>query len=273
MFSKKVDLRSRKAMIDFLRNHFRYDTMSSWNKMTSYANNVKLWNLGLTSEQMDAAFELLETDFWEEIWDVVEAFEARQGHEYAIRTNGRSGGYLVLYRSYIKTLDYRSVCTCCGQRNYKRVQEDCPQDMNPAMWNALKGLYPGWTVKVYLERPEVEALDIEPSEKEQMIQLYKRIADNATFDRKCGRCGSNARVNYDTPPSTVEVQPSGIDDDGDDFEEWSIEDLRERVRVVMDFDKTCDDLRESFVSMLEDYEVSEETIMVPQTVKVLQPRA
>ena len=47
MFSVKVDMRSRKAMTEFLENHFRYSTMNSWNGSTSYANNVKYYNLDL----------------------------------------------------------------------------------------------------------------------------------------------------------------------------------------------------------------------------------
>jgi len=41
MFFKPVDLRSQKAMVEFLSNHFRYNTMNSWNNSTSYANNIK----------------------------------------------------------------------------------------------------------------------------------------------------------------------------------------------------------------------------------------
>ena len=44
-FYEKVDLRSRKDMVDFLENHFRYFTMNSWNRSTSFANNMKLYNL------------------------------------------------------------------------------------------------------------------------------------------------------------------------------------------------------------------------------------
>lgn len=45
MFFKEVDLTDRKAMIFFLANHFRYYTINPWNRLTSYANNVKLQNL------------------------------------------------------------------------------------------------------------------------------------------------------------------------------------------------------------------------------------
>ena len=56
MYYTKVDMRSRKAMVNFLENHFRYSTMNSWNNSTSYANNVKYYNLDLTNEQTDKFF-------------------------------------------------------------------------------------------------------------------------------------------------------------------------------------------------------------------------
>ena len=38
---------TRKQMIDFLSDHFRYHTMNSWNNATSYARCVKLNRLSL----------------------------------------------------------------------------------------------------------------------------------------------------------------------------------------------------------------------------------
>ena len=57
-FHQKLDYRSRKAMVGFLKNHFRYDTMSSWNRASSYANNMKIRNLGLTSEQASRLYDM-----------------------------------------------------------------------------------------------------------------------------------------------------------------------------------------------------------------------
>jgi hypothetical protein len=39
-FQTKVDHRSRSAMVEFLKGHYRYDTMNSWNRSTAYANNI-----------------------------------------------------------------------------------------------------------------------------------------------------------------------------------------------------------------------------------------
>ena len=71
-FSKSVDMRSRRAMTEYLTGHFRYSTMNSWNQSTSYANNVKVYNLGLTKEQEDKLYAMLETsEFYTYINDLL----------------------------------------------------------------------------------------------------------------------------------------------------------------------------------------------------------
>ena len=50
MFYKEVDKRYKEAMIAFLKKHLRYDTMNSWNKSTTYANNIKLYKFDKPAE-------------------------------------------------------------------------------------------------------------------------------------------------------------------------------------------------------------------------------
>lgn len=100
VFVKDVDRNDIEAMRRFLDEHFRYWTMSSWNRLESYAHNVKLHRLGLTSEQLDRAFELLDEDidtsaFWDGVHELINDFYEETG--YLAGFNGRSGGYLVLY--------------------------------------------------------------------------------------------------------------------------------------------------------------------------------
>jgi len=97
MFYQKVDLRSRSDMIDFLTNHYRYNTMNSWNQSTSYANKMKIHSV-IPSEFSDKAFELFETeDFYFEINDLIHFFDESHNYEFQAGFNGRSAGYLVLY--------------------------------------------------------------------------------------------------------------------------------------------------------------------------------
>lgn len=92
MYYKEVNLKSNKECFDFLRNHFTYDTMNSWNKLRSIANNVKLYNLPV--DYCEAA-EALEYDDYFAINETIKDWE--EDHPgYEVVFNGRSGGYLVL---------------------------------------------------------------------------------------------------------------------------------------------------------------------------------
>ncbi len=54
--------RTKKEMIEYLSNHFRYHTLRSWNRMTSYAHNVKIYNLPWKSKDDESkAYDLVST--------------------------------------------------------------------------------------------------------------------------------------------------------------------------------------------------------------------
>ena len=91
MFYKKVNKRNNKEMFEFLKKHFEYWTMSSWNGLYSIANNVKLYNLGLDYELL----ELLRLDNYYTINSIIEEWEQKHKN-YSVGFNGRSAGYLVL---------------------------------------------------------------------------------------------------------------------------------------------------------------------------------
>lgn len=118
-FETPVDLRSRSAMQEFLQRHFRYFTGNSLNRSTSYAQCIKMNRLGLNREQFSRAWEILEIDFWGEIQYPIETFTRANGGAWTMCANGRSGGYLVLYRSALEDTGYRSWCPSRGQRNYQ----------------------------------------------------------------------------------------------------------------------------------------------------------
>jgi hypothetical protein len=60
----------------------------------------------------------------------------------------------------------------------------------------------------------------------------------------------------------------GIDMD-EDFDEWSLSELRDRVRLVQELDALADRMVELGIQMAKDYSVMEVEISVPQTQKVL----
>lgn len=55
----------------------------------------------------------------------------------------------------------------------------------------------------------------------------------------------------------------------EDFEEWSIPELRERVRLIQELDQLADTLVSFAISLTDAYDVEEETYFVPQTRQML----
>lgn len=122
LFFKRVDKRSRAAMTAYLADHFRYDTMRSWNRSTSYACNMKLYKLGLDREMEDRLWDMIQVpEFYDRINELVEDFNWKHNYLWQAGWNGRSGGYLVLYQGGTEPSGYRSFCTMCGQKNYASV--------------------------------------------------------------------------------------------------------------------------------------------------------
>ena len=217
MYYKEVDKRYRETVISFLKNHFRYSTMNSWNGSTSYANNIKLHNVEKPEAiDSDTWWEMLWITEWQEkLNDLLEDFGRKNNWQWQTGINGRSGGYVVLYRGGIKPSGYESYCTHCGQKNYQAVA------------NGDIGV--------------------------------------------CGRCDAKARVNFKQTHMQVFSWPGKSVDEYEDFESWTLSEIRERVELVQDFDRLCDDIAVEYVNLCKNYRVSEEEILVPKTIKVLEP--
>lgn len=110
MYSKTINKQSYKEMYDYLHDHFTYYTMNSWNGLRSIANNVKLYNLDVDTE---LALRALEEDDYCTIDQVISDWEDEHPG-YKVGFNGRSGGYLVLYREkdnqHVFEEEYESPC-------------------------------------------------------------------------------------------------------------------------------------------------------------------
>ena len=168
--------RGRDSMIDYLKNHFRYNTMNSWNGSTSYARCIKFSKLDLNTEQVNACYRMLQVDSaWEAVIDIQHQFAHRHQHEWQMGFNGRSGGYIVLYMGGVR--DGKTFC------------------------------WPGKSI-----------------------------------------------------------------DQHEDFADWTDEDLGERIRVVWDFDKTCEHMVAAFVEYATNHTVEEETVLVPKKIFVAKPK-
>jgi hypothetical protein len=210
-YFKTIDTRSRKEMVEFLTNHFRYDTMRSWNRSTSYANNMKIYNLGLDKLDLDMAYDLLEMDdFNGEISIIIRDWDAEQSNLWKA---GFNGGYLVLYQSKLEPTGHKSRCIKCGQLNFESITEG---------------------------------------------------------SNKCGRCGALARVDFLKTHMHVMTYAGRSTDQGEDFSDWDMYSLKERVRLVQSFDQLCDDIVAQVKYCCKAYKIVEKEICVPKTIKVLQ---
>ena len=97
---------------------------------------------------------------------------------------------------------------------------------------------------------------------------FKSVTETGTV---CGRCGKSDRIDYLKPPMQSYTYPSrGIDMD-EDYGDWSIQDLRDRVRLVQELDALADEMVQQAVQIAMDYSVEEVEILVPQTRVVLVP--
>lgn len=183
----------RKQMIEFLANHFRYDTMNSWNAATSYAANVKVYNF-VPEEFLDAAYNLTQcSKAYDAIDGLIRQFAERYDYRYQIWFNGRSGGYLVL-----------------GQGGCEK-----------------KVIYPDADFKAdngYNGRAYADGYG------------WKSKAEA----KKAGLLNKTVRRIYTQPGKGLDMER--------DYEDWTTDDLKERVALVKDFDETVEQCKAAFLA-------------------------
>ena len=99
-YTAGVDVCNTKSMWNFLKSHYTYYTLNSWNRQKSIAHNVKLYNLKLDGDWTVAMRYLFDEGdagcLQLNIEEEIRAFEDKYPY-YEVASNGRSGGYLVIY--------------------------------------------------------------------------------------------------------------------------------------------------------------------------------
>lgn len=99
-FNKTHSKMSLQDKLNYINKHFYYFTMNSWNRTKTLANNVKIYNLPLTTEQKNKFYEIAEDEnlsqeLYNNINYLLYDFEA-QNPGLEVYFNGRSGGYIVI---------------------------------------------------------------------------------------------------------------------------------------------------------------------------------
>lgn len=95
---------------------------------------------------------------------------------------------------------------------------------------------------------------------------YQSISESGNV---CGVCGQPAHIDYTKMPMRVVVYPGRGTDDDRDYADLSLDELRDRVRLVQEFDRLADRLVKQAVYLAKNYSVQEEEYFVPQTRKAL----
>ena len=185
LFSQRVDKRSRAEMTAYLSGHFRYNTMNSWNRSTSYACNMKLYKLGLDRETEDKLWDMIQVpEFYERLNERIEDFNRQHNYLWQAGWNGHSGGYLVLYQGGTKPSRYRSYCTKCGQKNYTSIAETgnwCGVCNEEARVDYIKPpmqifSFPGRDVDMDEDFEDWSLYELQ--QRTELVQEFDRLADD-----------------------------------------------------------------------------------------------
>ncbi len=184
-FSVPVDKRSRKAMEAYLGGHFRYDTMNSWNRATSYACNMKVDPMAFDGEISDKLLDMVEvTEFYDELGKLIQAFNQEHDYLWQAGWNGRSGGYLVLYQGQLQPTQHRSYCTSCGQKNFESVSKNGKRCGVCGKETRVDFIAPPMQIVTYPGRGTDQGEDFsewslsELQQRTALVQEFDRLADD-----------------------------------------------------------------------------------------------
>lgn len=132
-----IDISSDKQMFNFLKDHFQYYTMNSWNRLKSIAHNVKIYNLKLSGDHW-TALTFLQNDDYFVVNMMIEDWEAEHPG-YKVGFNGRSGGYLVLYSdSSNRCVLPEDVDECESYEEYKRYCREYYGSVKANRWDLVR---------------------------------------------------------------------------------------------------------------------------------------
>lgn len=173
-------LRTRKEMEEYLSSHFRYYTMNNWNRSMSFARNIKIHNIDAPKEIKDTMYDMLDVnDIWSTsgIEDLIDDFDYKHDFKFQIGTNGRSGGYLVLYQGTREKDSHKSKCPNCGIRTWYEPGIKCTKCGEGTLVK-----YDGYNVFTFPGKSFPEDTDYKHYSIEELRWLINIVWD---FDQTC----------------------------------------------------------------------------------------
>lgn len=108
LYFKGLKEKTISSKFQYIKEHFTYYIINSWNGLKTVGNNVKIWNLQLTDKQRDRFFEIIDIDndyIYDNLGFNLQEFEDLTNMEVCF--NGRCGGYLIIspkFETYSKTM-------------------------------------------------------------------------------------------------------------------------------------------------------------------------
>ena len=109
----------------------------------------------------------------------------------------------------------------------------------------------------------IEGIDC-PDYEQAVHDLINEFTQETGYTAYFNGRSSGYIVMRSTPhPITNRCEPTP---DSSDFNDMSMDELREWVKLVQRFDKLCDDIRHAFIYAATHYKIKESTILVKQTV-------
>ena len=108
-------------------------------------------------------------------------------------------------------------------------------------------------------------------DSDEQTSLYNSFVgqDVIYIHTRCGKCGEDTRVNLTHPLYKIYTTGASIDQN-EDFEDWSIEDIRDRIKLVQDFDRLCDNCLAALKNLINNTEIVEEEYVEVKTKKTLK---
>jgi hypothetical protein len=216
-------------MIKYLNDHFRYHTLHSWNQTTSYIQNIKICNLPRKKrEDQSKAYTLVSTaQAVQIVRNCLDTFHQQTDYYYSIISYGRSSGYLVMILSEGRDSGYKSRCPECNQLNYRLT----PPNKDTLDNRIIQHLLKDWTNETISHEPEILNFPATEDEKQHALTHLRPIYKDFSADSSCGKCWFEQRENLTAPVYQTSIHFNGIDE-GEDFADWSKDDLRERTGTV-----------------------------------------